>query len=1133
MNKFLLISLLIIISYSQNFKESKQIQFLNSAYKIERNILILPETIIIYNNEDSLKESVDYRFYQINNTVRLINKNFSKGKYTLEYHYLPIKKNFKLSKIKTIAKKSSTDALIKNEKTKTENVFKNLNKSGSIFRSFRLNSNQDLVFESGINLSINGKITDDLEINAVLNDESSPIQPEGSSQRISEIDKVYLELKHRNFSTTVGDYNYHFSSNNNLEFKRRLSGLKLNFTMDSIRAESNFSSARSNFNRMFILTRDAVQGPYKLEAKNKNKDIVVIAGSEKVYLDGKQLKRGINHNYTMEYSNGSILFTSKNLIKANQELIIEYQYVESFQRFQQSVNVHSVNYNSKHFKGKLTFLSEKDDIENPLNSEEDLDPFERDLIKSAGNDIAKASYSSIRLADGASGFYDYIYSNTFNDSILIYKVDQSGSHNATFSHIGTQNGRYERLSKFDNQYKYVGNNKGAYEPIILLSIPEKNEIFYSENQYKTKNLTIELNSALNNLDQNTLSNLDNKSKKPVYINSKLQYDFNIKNFKKLRFSHTINYRDQSFQFFDASIPVYFSNQYGIRETISNPFLKEIKNSLGFQRDKLSINLFYDQIKYKSSINAYSYRLRSAYNFSENDEINFFINRYKTKDNSETFQSDYFNSYLGASIKESLFQFYPKFKYQDRKIKDGLNFRIQTIDFENETKYQVTKNLKLAYIFNYTKQSLTDTNSLDKTMPFSESYNHGLTAHYRRQSISNSFSIKYRDFEVSDFFKNLNSNEKTKYFYLNYVDTNYQSQKSYLIENKFSANAFKKKLSLRLNYRANSELISKKELIYRKVAKGIGNYRLENGIYIPDSQGDYIQFVLPTNDFESVHKVSTTLIARLNEFNRKKDDIFSNIAISSRLKLSDENKSGKNLQVYSYSPSTFFSSSSLNSSIDLNNILSIYRGRKTFRFEYQQIFQKSLTNSFSNDFQGNNNSSRTHSNRFSFFYLISTNIQAVNSIVLKDIIKNVATNPDFNRNINALSVNQEINYSLSSSFQLKNIFEYKFEENMIPLTAISANSLGFRFNAKYLFENQSFINANYQYANIKAVKNPNKIQLPYEMLNGKRIGLNQEWSVESLYKISKEFFAKLNYTGRKDVIDKDTFHLFKFELRVIF
>jgi hypothetical protein len=50
------------------------------------------------------------------------------------------------------------------------------------------------------------------------------------------------------------------------------------------------------------------QGPYKLR-QNNELYVLVISGSERVYVNGILLKRGENNDYTIDYNAGEIVFT--------------------------------------------------------------------------------------------------------------------------------------------------------------------------------------------------------------------------------------------------------------------------------------------------------------------------------------------------------------------------------------------------------------------------------------------------------------------------------------------------------------------------------------------------------------------------------------------------------------------------------------------------------------------------------------------------------------------------------------------------------------------------------------------------------------------------------------------------------
>ena len=100
-----------------------------------------------------------------------------------------------------------------------------LQKSGTLIRGFTVGTTKDFSLNSGLRLQLSGNLTDDIEIVAALTDQNTPIQPEGNTERLEEIDKVFIQIKHQNATGTFGDYNL---TNRNGEFgviNRKLQGL--------------------------------------------------------------------------------------------------------------------------------------------------------------------------------------------------------------------------------------------------------------------------------------------------------------------------------------------------------------------------------------------------------------------------------------------------------------------------------------------------------------------------------------------------------------------------------------------------------------------------------------------------------------------------------------------------------------------------------------------------------------------------------------------------------------------------------------------------------------------------------------------------------------------------------------------
>ena len=81
-----------------------------------------------------------------------------------------------------------------------------IQKSGTLIRGFTVGTNKDFTLNSGLRLQLSGKLSDDIEIVAALTDENTPIQPEGNTETLDELDKVFIQIKHPNAAGTFGDY---------------------------------------------------------------------------------------------------------------------------------------------------------------------------------------------------------------------------------------------------------------------------------------------------------------------------------------------------------------------------------------------------------------------------------------------------------------------------------------------------------------------------------------------------------------------------------------------------------------------------------------------------------------------------------------------------------------------------------------------------------------------------------------------------------------------------------------------------------------------------------------------------------------------------------------------------------------
>jgi hypothetical protein len=154
-------------------------------------------------------------------------------------------------------------AIVKSESKPltAENIFgREIQKSGTLVRGFSVGTNKDFSLKSGLRLQLSGNLSEDIEIVAALTDENTPIQPEGNTERLDELDKVFIQVKHPNAIGTFGDYQIKQRFGEFGVIDKKLQGLMGEFKIDDYSGYLSFAASRGKFNTNNFNGIDAVQG---------------------------------------------------------------------------------------------------------------------------------------------------------------------------------------------------------------------------------------------------------------------------------------------------------------------------------------------------------------------------------------------------------------------------------------------------------------------------------------------------------------------------------------------------------------------------------------------------------------------------------------------------------------------------------------------------------------------------------------------------------------------------------------------------------------------------------------------------------------------------------------------------------
>ncbi|MEQ9425904.1 MAG: hypothetical protein RJQ09_15880 [Cyclobacteriaceae bacterium] len=398
-----------------------------------------------------------------------------------------------------------------------------IQKTGSISRGVSFGNNQDVFVNSSLNLQMEGKLTEDLNIRAAITDQNIPFQPEGNTQQLQDFDNVYIQLYNNDFSLTAGDVVLKNKDSQFLRYYKNVQGgdAVVNYTMgDDWQAESTIgvSVAKGKFASTQIEAIEGITGPYKLRGPDGERFIIVIANSEKVYVDGRLLKRGFNHDYVIDYNLGELTFNNNIVITRFTRIRVDFEY--SDRNYNRSILKTSHYLESDKADFHFNFYQEKDNRNRPLAF--DLSNADKQLLSDVGDNLDQAVISGADSAAFNENLVMYERRDTIDidgatASIFVTSNDpQNAKFVVSFSEVGLGNGDYELLNTNTNGrvYRWVspqnGQPQGTHAPVTQITPPSMKQMMTfggGLNISKTDRIFSEL--AFSNQDINLFSDLNN------------------------------------------------------------------------------------------------------------------------------------------------------------------------------------------------------------------------------------------------------------------------------------------------------------------------------------------------------------------------------------------------------------------------------------------------------------------------------------------------------------------------------------------------------------------------------------------------------------------------------------------------
>ena len=150
--------------------------------------------------------------------------------------------------------------------------------SGSRSFGVSVGSGRALSQNQEFRINVRGNVSDNIEVLAMLSDQDLPIQPEGMTEDIQDINQKLIRIMHPKVSGTLGDFNATLGPSEFIFFPRALEGVKVEGNFDWGRFHLIPSALPKGQSTSKIIRGEEGRSEYRLDVNNQF--VIVKAGSE-------------------------------------------------------------------------------------------------------------------------------------------------------------------------------------------------------------------------------------------------------------------------------------------------------------------------------------------------------------------------------------------------------------------------------------------------------------------------------------------------------------------------------------------------------------------------------------------------------------------------------------------------------------------------------------------------------------------------------------------------------------------------------------------------------------------------------------------------------------------------------------
>ncbi|WP_445737099.1 hypothetical protein [Mariniflexile sp.] len=1010
--------------------------------------------------------------------------------------------------------------------------FDGLTTSGSISRGVTVGNNQNSVLNSELDLQISGKLSEKVSLRASIQDANIPLQESGYSQRLDEFDQVFIELYSNRWNIRAGDIDLQNTHSYFANFSKRVQGLSINAKLGHEDAQTQVFAAgalvRGQFTRSQFNAQEGNQGPYKLQGQNGKLFVLIVSGSETVYVNGVTAQRGEDKDYIIDYNAGEIIFNSTFPITSEMRITVDYQFSE--RNYSRLVAYGGSRFESKKLNLGVSVYSENDAKNQPL--QQNLSESQVQILSNAGDDRTQMVAPSE-------------VEESLNENRILYKKELIGAveafvfsnnpddtlYRVTFTRVGANQGNYilSSTNAINNIFEFAGVLQGNYAPTVQLIAPTKLQIAAINGSYTpTKKTDVGFEIAASKNDLNLFSNLDDANNNGVAGKFKISQSL-IKNDSlwSLKVFVDADYIQKNFKTIERLYNAEFNRDWNLDgATPTTPtiiFGNQTLLASGFQLNHPEKGNATYQFEY----------LGYSKNFSGNRHIfNTFLLLNK-------FRIASYSSFLNATSKIHSLTFlrsYNRIEYSMEKSWLGTKLAIED-NGQKEISTQALTPLSQKFKSYEVFFGVGDSTGIFTEIGYKNRVNDSIRNNQlQKVNTSNTFYLDTRPIQNTNTNLSLYANYRT----LKSVDETIDDEQSINSRLQFNQKLFKQLVQWNTLFETNSGTLPQQDFTYVEVEPGRGTYTWidynGNGIQELEEfeiaqfqdQGKYIRVLLPNRVFIRTHqnRLSQTLTVNPSQWSvsENKSQKFWSHFYNQTSYLVDR-KLKRNGNGFNLNPFESGTENQLGLQLNLRNVLFFNRGKQHYTTSYTYLSNRTR-NILSIGFI----ESGLKSHQIYFNHKIAENWL----ITLQSDFKNTESlSENFasrNYNFDETQLNPKLSYLFNDNSRFDIFYQFASKENTLggletlkqqkygtsfTLTSNQKNSMIGEFN---FFSNKFNGNAN--------------TPVSYQMLEGLQPGKNFTWSLLAQKKLTTFLDLNLSYFGRKTKTSK-TIHTGTVQLKAYF